>query len=128
MCQLQEWSIVFIETCAFFFVLFLFCFVFGYLRLEIQRLCFITANSIADLVAKYIKENHQETENIHMYKYKGVYFPDAAVKEDTLSHMSTWGARSDDVFVVSYPKAGMYFFFTYHQFVYLVLRVTKSSI
>ena len=46
-----------------------------------------------------------------MYEYKGVYFSDANVAKDTLDHMPTWQARSEDVFVVSYPKAGIYYLF-----------------
>ena len=52
-----------------------------------------------------MKDDDQETE-IHMYEYKGVYFSDANVEKTALDRMSTWRARPDDVFVVSYPKAG----------------------
>ena len=61
----------------------------------------------ANFIAKSIKENDEE-KVVQMYEYKGVYFSDANVAKDTLDHMPTWEARSDDVFVVSYPKAGIY--------------------
>ena len=55
-----------------------------------------------------------------MYEYKGVYFSDANVAKDTLDHMPTWQARSEDVFVVSYPKAG-----TYKVLMYLHVQINK---
>ncbi len=42
------------------------------------------------------------------YEYAGVCFIDTAMAKDTLDKMPEWQARKDDVFVVSYPKAGWY--------------------
>ena len=42
------------------------------------------------------------------YEYEGVCFTDATVTKDTLDKMPDWRARRDDVFVVTYPKAGWY--------------------
>ena len=41
-----------------------------------------------------------------LYKHKGVHFIENNVDEATLNRMPDWEARSDDVFVVTYPKAG----------------------
>lgn len=41
-----------------------------------------------------------------MYTYGGIIWPLHFIEPSTLRAMKTWCARSDDVFVVSYPKAG----------------------
>ncbi|XP_072041909.1 sulfotransferase 1C4-like [Amphiura filiformis] len=45
-------------------------------------------------------------EEVEMYEYKGVMFPLTVCKPSVLKAMETWEARSDDIFVVSYLKAG----------------------
>ena len=41
-----------------------------------------------------------------MYQYEGVWFADTNVDKDILLRLPKWEARSDDAYVVSYPKAG----------------------
>ncbi|XP_072043248.1 sulfotransferase 1C4-like [Amphiura filiformis] len=41
-----------------------------------------------------------------MYQFNGVWFADTNVQEEALLRMPEWEARSEDVYVVSYPKAG----------------------
>ncbi|XP_072044656.1 sulfotransferase 1C4-like [Amphiura filiformis] len=41
-----------------------------------------------------------------MYQFNGVWFADTNVQEEVLLRMPAWEARSEDAYVVSYPKAG----------------------
>ena len=44
---------------------------------------------------------------VEMYVIDGVSHPTCLVSPSTVHAMKTWEARPDDVFVVSYPKAGI---------------------
>ena len=44
---------------------------------------------------------------LEMITVEGVPFPTHFVTMETINAMKTWEARSEDAFVVSYPKAGM---------------------
>ena len=47
---------------------------------------------------------------VNMYKIGDQPFPTTMIPPSTVNAMKTWEARSDDVFVVSYAKAGIYEF------------------
>ncbi|XP_072025287.1 sulfotransferase 1C4-like [Amphiura filiformis] len=61
--------------------------------------------AVVKVITASMKDDDKEIP-IHMYEYKGVYFSDANVEKDTLESLPQWEARADDVYVVSYPKAG----------------------
>ena len=48
-----------------------------------------------------------ETHEASLFEYEGVHFQDSTVKKETLDDLPKWPARKDDVFVVTYPKAGL---------------------
>ena len=49
-----------------------------------------------------------KTHEASLFEYEGVHFADTNVKKETLDGLPKWPARKDDVFVVTYPKAGLY--------------------
>ncbi|XP_072041097.1 sulfotransferase 1A3-like [Amphiura filiformis] len=55
---------------------------------------------------KELLEHKEYKEEIVMHEYKGVIFPLDTIKPSVLQALETWEARPEDVFVVSYAKAG----------------------
>ncbi|XP_072033690.1 sulfotransferase 1C4-like [Amphiura filiformis] len=58
------------------------------------------------VMADAMKDSTEQRE-VHLFEYDGVCFANTNVKKETLSNdMPKWKARTDDAFVVTYPKAG----------------------
>ncbi|XP_072042015.1 sulfotransferase 1A3-like [Amphiura filiformis] len=57
---------------------------------------------IKELLEQYVPKKRE----IVMHEYKGVIFPLGVFKPSVLQALETWEARPEDVFVVSYAKAG----------------------
>ena len=49
----------------------------------------------------------KDLELVWTYEYEGVYVP-KDVLQTTLDDLKTFDVRQDDVFIVTFPKAGMY--------------------
>ena len=57
-------------------------------------------------VKLFAAQSQDKPEKSKMYQYEGVWFADTNVDRDILLRLPKWEARSNDAYVVSYPKAG----------------------
>ena len=53
-----------------------------------------------------MKTRFEGPDEVTTYEIEGVRFPTHLVAPSTIEAMKTWQARSDDVFILSYAKAG----------------------
>ena len=54
----------------------------------------------------FTQQLQEDGKTTKMYEHEGVWFADTNCDKDILQRLPEWEARSDDAYVVSYPKAG----------------------
>ena len=60
----------------------------------------------AKVLAGIAKDQSTEEQRRKCYEHEGVFLLESSVTKATLQQMPGWKARPDDVFIVTYPKAG----------------------
>ncbi|XP_042305471.1 sulfotransferase 6B1-like [Sceloporus undulatus] len=62
--------------------------------------------SSVDFLDKFVSDSHKLTPEQTYFTYKGILFPVAACKPETIQALETFEARLDDIFLCGYRKTG----------------------